>query len=49
MILNNLNINQTNSETDLQISKELIVLNTMELDSKASYTFSSLELNNGIK
>jgi hypothetical protein len=46
MLLDNLNINQTNSETDLQISKELIVLNTMELDSKASYSFSSLELNN---
>jgi len=46
MLLNNLNIGKSNDEMQLQLSKELIILNTMELDANSSYTFSSLELNN---
>jgi hypothetical protein len=46
VLLNNLKIGKSNDEIQLQLSKELIILNTMELDAHSSYTFSSLELNN---
>lgn len=44
-ILSNLNINLSNRQQS-QIAKELIVLNTIDLEIKPEYTFSNLEIHN---